>query len=274
MKPSQRVPADVSKITQGSRKRPTIKEIPVDQLKVDPRVQRALMPSWVKELTETLDLDALSVLTVSERSPGDFFVLDGQHRLEALKYHDMGEWEVTCHVYRGLSLAQEAAMFRRNNKQKQIKPYDDYTKGLVEGDPICVGIERILARNGLVMKPSSSDGAISCVVKIKQLYELDEGKLLDDALGTCIAAWGARATAVEKPMVGGMAIVLKTFGQEIDRANLAKKLTRSAGGASGVLGKARALKDLSSDPVDKLVARVMVAIYNQGRRGGRLDETV
>lgn len=274
MKPVQKAPRDVSKITQGSRKRPTIKDVRTDLIKVDARVQRALIPARVKKLADNLDLDAIGIITVSERERDDYYVLDGQHRLEALKRVELGEWEVTCHVYRGLSLAQEAAFFRRHNDTRAITPYDDYSKGLVEGDPECLAIEEILSKNGFKMHGSARDGVISAVVKVREIFRVDAGDLLDDTLRVLVAAWGARAASVEKPILGGMAKVLHTFEGEVETAKLIQKLQKSQGGASSVLGKARSMKDLYAASVETLVAKVIVATYNTGKRGGRLDENI
>lgn len=272
MKPAPRTPRGVAKITKGSRRKPFIKEIPAQQIKVDPRVQRALIPTRVKALADKLDLDALGILLVSRRAKGDYYVLDGQHRLEALKHHDLGEWEVTCNVYDGLSLAQEAEFFRRHNDTRAITPYDDFEKGLLAGDEECLDINRILGKNGFKMASSGRDGVISAVVKTREIYRWDDGKILDATLSILVGAWGHRAASVEKPILGGVAKVLRIYGPELDRSKLIQKLAKNTGGASGVLGKARALRDIYAESVESLVAKVVVGIYNQGRRTGRLAD--
>jgi len=268
------MPAAVTAITKGSRRKPRIVEVPAEKLKIDQQVQRRLIPARVKALADKLDLDGLGILTVSERANGDLVVLDGQHRVAALLQHDMGEWEVTCHVYRGLTLAQEAAFFRRHNNQRPITPYDDFSKGLVEGDEVCCEVNAIVEGHGLHVAGAGRDGAITCVKKLLQLYAgsngTPDGALLDATLDLAVATWGLRYAAFEKNVLGGVAIVLGTYGDEVDRAKLIEKLAKFPGGASGLLGKARMLKEIRSTSVERLVAAVIVEVYNRSRRGGKL----
>lgn len=267
--------APVTKITKGSRRKPKILNIPAKQIRVDPEVQRQLIPARVSKLTEAMDLDGLGIITVSERGKGDLIALDGQHRIAALEQLGMGEWEVTCHVYSGLSKAQEAALFRRLNDTRKITPYDDFSKGLVEGDEECLAINEIIESHGLRVAGYGSDGTITCVSKLRQLYESKNGRadgaVLADALTDSLAAWGVRYAAVEKNILGGLALVHRTYGSEVDRPALVNKLSKYKGGAAGLLGTARQLKDLRSASMERLVAAVIVEVYNRGRRSGQLE---
>lgn len=268
--------APVTQITKGSRRKPRIELVRADRLRVDEKVQRQLIPTRVKALAAKLDLDALGVFTVSERSKDNLVVLDGQHRLAAVLHHDMGEWEVTCHIYRGLSEAQEAAMFRRLNDTRKITPFDDYSKGLVEGDGECLAINEIVEGHGLVVRHAGRDGAITCIKKLRDLYVSDngvpDGSVLDATLEVAIEAWGSRYTAVEKNILGGLAIVLRTYGDELERSKLIEKLAKYKGGPSGLLGKARLLKEVRSASIERLVASLVVQTYNAGRSANRLPE--
>jgi hypothetical protein len=268
--------APVTRITKGSRKKPRIVPVRADRLTVVERVQRGLIPARAKALAGKLDLDALGIFTVSERNDGQLVVLDGQHRLEALLIHDMGEWEVTCHIYRGLSEAQEAALFRRLNDTRKITPFDDFDKGLVEGDPEALAINAICQKHGLQVTHYGADGHITCIQKLRQLYVssngLPSGAILDDALGLVLEAWGVHYPAVEKSILGGVAIVLSAYGKEIDRGKLVEKLAKEKGGASGLLGRARMLREIRTTSVERLVASVIVGTYNKGRGSGKLAE--
>jgi uncharacterized protein DUF6551 len=272
VKAPQKTPPGVAKITKGSRKKPFTRLIPAQDIKVDPRVQRQLIPARVKALAAALDLDALGILLVSKREKGDYYVLDGQHRIAALMAEDLGEWEVNCQVYEGLTLAQEAEFFRRHNNTRPITAFDDYDKGLTAEDPEVLAIDAILKKHGFKMAGSARDGVVSAVVTVRNIYRQDEGKTLDTTLGIIVSAWGQRAASVEKPILGGMSRVVSIYGSELERKVLVSKLQKSTGAASGVLGKARALKDMYPDSLEVLVAKVIVGIYNTGRRGGRLAD--
>lgn len=264
----------VTKITKGSRKKPRVEQVAAERLTIDEEVQRALIPARVKALAGKLDLDALGIFTVSERDDGRLIVLDGQHRLAAIVAHKMGEWEVTCHIYRGLTKAQEAAMFRRLNDQRNITPFDDFSKGLVEGDPEVLAINTICQKHGLKVTHYGGDGHITCIRKLRQLYAskngVPDGAVLDDSLSIAMEAWGVHYPAVEKNILGGLVIVLSTYGKEIDRGRLVEKLAKEKGGPSGIIGRARMLKEVRTASVERLVASLIVGTYNKGRRSGSL----
>lgn len=267
--------SSVTKITEGSRRKPKVKQIPANQIHVDPEVQRDIIPARVKALADKMDLDGLGVLTVSDRGSNGIIALDGQHRLAALEQLGMAEWEVTCLVYTGLSVAQEAALFRRLNDTRKITPFDDFSKGLVEGDETCLAINEIVEAHGLRVKGYGGDGNVTCVSKLRQVYGINGvapvGEILDRTLEDSTEAWGVRYSAVEKNIIGGLAIVHTTYAEEIDRPTLVKKLAKYKGGASGLIGTARQLKELRSASVERVVAAVIVEVYNRGRRSGQLD---
>jgi hypothetical protein len=268
--------SSVTRITEGSRRKPKVKQIAASDIHVDPEVQRDVIPARVKALADKMDLDAIGIITVSDRGGKGMVALDGQHRLAALEQIGMGEWEVTCLVYSGLDTNQEAALFRRLNDTRKITPYDDFSKGLVEGDETCVAINEIVEKHGLhVTAGGGRDGSVSCVNKLRQVYGINGvapvGEILDRTLEDSTEAWGIRYSAVDKSIIGGLAIVHTTYADEIDRPTLVKKLAKYKGGSSALIGTARLLKDLRSAPLDRVVASVIVETYNRGRRSGQLD---
>lgn len=263
-----------TRIVENAESVPTVEHIRADQIKIDERVQRALIPARAKKLTDELDLDALGVVTVSLRDSGIYVAIDGQHRIAALLANEMGEWEVICNVYRKLSTAQEAALFRRLNDTRKITAYDDYTKGLVEGDPEIVAINGIVQQHGLKVGTYGGDGWITAVTKLRKLYQakdgLPAGENLNEALDVAIKAWGPVYSAMEQSVLGGLALVLRKY-PEADRASLIEGLAKFGGGPAGILGKGRLLREIKSSSVERLCAEVIVETYNKRRRTGKLD---
>lgn len=260
-----------TKITKGSRRKPKVMEIPADDIRIDPNVQRDLIPARVKRLADKMDLDGLGILTVSDRGKGGYVAIDGQHRIAALKALEMGEWEVTCHVYAGLSTAQEAALFRRLNDTRKITAFDDYDKGLKEGDDEILAINKIIEKHDLKVRTQGVDGSITCVVKIRQIFAKSP-QLLDDTLELTHAIWGTRYAAVEKNILGGLAIIIDTYAGNYDRPTMIKKLAKYKGGPAGMIGSAKQLRELRGTSQERAVAEVIVATYNRGRRTGLLEQ--
>lgn len=243
-----------------------IETIVAKNLKVDSRVQRALVPSRVRKLAAVLDLDAIGVLTVSRRGTGENFVIDGQHRLAALAEHGLIDWECNCHVYSGLTLAREAALFRTLNNASRPGPFDDFTKGVVAGDEECVAINDIVTKAGLEVSDQASEGTVRAVVSLRSIYRAAGPTGLADTLKVVTQAWGRRIDAFDGAVLLGVGTVVGRYAGDIDLAVLARKLAKRSGGALALLGDARGMRRFQQSSVARCVAELIVLTYNKGRR--------
>lgn len=252
---------------------PQMRRIAINRLITDRRYQRDLILARVKRIADDLDLDALGVFTVSERSDGALVIVDGQHRHAAVMSHDMGEWEVEARVYSGISIEQEAALYRQLNDTRRITAWDDFKAGLEARDPECLEIRRIANEAGFKITNQSSDGQVCCIHALRTIYRRKGGAdALLKSLQDSRAAWGTIAAAAEGDILLGLSILHSTYNGELDRPALIKKLSKFNGGPSGLLGSARGLRELKTAPVSRLVAMVAVELYNRGRRSGQLAD--
>lgn len=80
---------------------------------VDTRYQRALQAYKVRRIAGNFDAEAVGVLLVSKREGGEYVILDGQHRLAALRMVD--RTHALCQVFSGLTLAREAQIYVQCN---------------------------------------------------------------------------------------------------------------------------------------------------------------
>ena len=87
--------------------------LPVSIIRVDD-YQRVLRESNVKKIVSGFDPIGLQHLSISFRD-GEYYVFDGQHRLEALKR--LGIEEVECIIHYGMSYEDEAKAWDYFNKQ-------------------------------------------------------------------------------------------------------------------------------------------------------------
>jgi hypothetical protein len=260
---------------QAPGREPTSVEMyPANGLRRDPLVQRELIAARVRHLAAGLDLDGIGVITVSKRKDGSLVILDGQHRVQALIDNDMGEWPVTCNVYTGLTIAQEAALFRQLNDTRSVNSVDRYLKGLLAEDPECLAIDAVVQRHGLRVVYQTGDGCICCVAAMEKVYRgkgvIPGVEALDRAFSVLIAAWGVSAEAVEGHLVQGFGMLMLRYGQAIDQPALIKKLGTAKGGAPALVGQARSLRDIRKGSVADNVLEVAVSLYDNGRRKHRL----
>lgn len=249
------------------------REIAIRDLTIDHSYQRDLVNSRVRAIAEDLDLDRLGTLTISQRSNGALVVVDGQHRVEAVRFHGLDEWEVTCRVYVDLTREQEAELYRHLNNTRRITAWDDFKAGLVAGDDECRDIARIARATGWEVASSAGDGKVCCVSTLRSLYRREGGAAaLKAALHDAREAWGDNAIGVEKGVLGGLTLLHLSCNGELDRPALIRKLAKAKGGPAGILGTARQLAELRRQPLARLCAAVIAEHYNRGRRAGQIVE--
>lgn len=257
-----------------------MEEIPASRLAIDRRVQRELIPARVRKLVKSFDLDAIGVVTVSERAKGERFVyvvIDGQHRVIALREHGLNDWPLKCHVYTGLSLQDEAWIFRKLNDHRLLSKWEDFDKGLREGDAECKGIERIVDDAGLGLYKVSQDQKVACIATLQKIYRnsmfgRNGADVLREALDISVESWGGISSGLEGSVLEGLSLVAGKYNGEVDRKALVQKLSKYPGGPSALLGNARGLRNIKSLPVPRLVASLVVSLYNKGRRSGQVAE--
>ena len=86
--------------------------VPLERI-VAEQYQRILNMKNVAGIVKNFDPAKLGVLVVSHRADGTYAVLDGQHRLAALRR--LGYDAANCIVLEGMTIRQEADYFRRQN---------------------------------------------------------------------------------------------------------------------------------------------------------------
>lgn len=208
--------------------------IHVDVLNVDHEYQRPPNPTRAKAMSgKAFDQDLVGRLIVSRRSDGSYWVVDGQHRLIAMKL--TGITHVPCVVYSGWTRQQEAHNFVKLNQGIKPSAYDLHHSRVCEGEPIAVDIEAIVAEIGGKIGPRNNPDTglihhISCVDTLRRIYGLRNehglypverygGKTngrehLRRTLRIIMAAWGAAAldrTEVVRPFHADVVKGLATF---------------------------------------------------------------
>ena len=88
-------------------------QVPVSELRVDLSYQRPVDKRYLK-IAQSFDELLFRPLQVSKRVNNKYYVIDGAHRLAAVKH--LGIKAVPCEVYEGISLNDERHMFANQDK--------------------------------------------------------------------------------------------------------------------------------------------------------------
>lgn len=245
-------------------RKPDLRPLRIADLIVDPDVQRDLDQRRVSKIADELNLDALGVVTVSHRQNGTYHIVDGQHRVAALKLAgDDGE-KVMCRVFDSLTVQEEAELFRLLNNTAKPMAVDLFRVRVVEGDEVAVDIARLLADQGWRISWGTAQAGFSAVVALERVYR-QEAAAAEKAISTVTRAWGHDSAAADGRLVEGIGLVYLRYGITVESADLVERLAKS-GTPSRLIGKARDLRDLIGGTVTKSLAEIVVELYNARRK--------
>lgn len=247
----------------------------VDSLVPHPIAQRSIEESHVKNIRATLDLDAIGVIHVV-RIKGRLYIVDGQHRYRALMDEGCGEWLVEVRVH--LDVADDtgaAKLFLKLNYRRKINPFDTFDKEVVAGDPVALGVVKVLDGAGIKVARYATDGAVNCVGALKKVYSYKKGESLGDVLRitlkVCSAAYGTGESVLEGKLLEGVGMAIAAHYGNIETDDLVKKLSKR-GSAASLIGDAKGLRDYQKSTLARAVADVVIDTYNSGKReNNKLD---
>ena len=249
----------------------------VSDMKVDPRAQRLLRKVWVKRHVPQFDANQIGTIVVSRRKDGSLWIIDGQHRAELFRAVGWGDQGVFCEIFDSLTIQEEAALFLKRNDKISVRTFDKFQVSLTEENETACAIARIVNSIGLTIAEGARDGSISAVTSLQHIYagvgngEKDGASALKKTLQTIDAAWGKPAANYQGQVIEGIGLVHLRYGAKLDQNALVAKLANVGGGAAGLIGQAKGLRDMHGGTLPYAVGAAIALRYNRGRRGGKLD---
>jgi len=124
-------------------------DIPLSKLEVNPDYQRPIRQPWVRQIVRTFDPALCDKLRVAERD-GHYYVVNGQHRLAALRILAAGvDRAVRCDVQILDTPEEEARLFYLLNRSVAPLHASEVMRArIAAGDPYALGIRDTLERFG------------------------------------------------------------------------------------------------------------------------------
>lgn len=124
-------PNDIKKRVERDAR---LRWIPLGKMRVSALAQRELNESRVEHIAAAMDLEQIGTPTVNERD-GHFYVIDGQHRVEALRRwlgDDCEGQQIQCWSYVGLTEEEEAEKFLKLNDTLTVNAMAKFKVGAGE----------------------------------------------------------------------------------------------------------------------------------------------
>lgn len=237
-------------------------KLSVKEISIDPAYQRSLDESRVDSMAKRFDEARIGVPVVSLRKNGHYVVLDGQHRVEAMRRSGSADTKILCEVHNGLSLSEEAELFLKlNNGRKSVRVFDKYRARIVADEPTAVEFTRIVQSLGLRIGAAPGKNTICAIQAVESVHR--RGGNLELTLSV-LKKWGCgEATVFDGDLIKDMSRFLADYSSEVDYEEFSAKIARHDPGH--VLRRIKSLVDVL-DRNRRLAANsVFRDIYNHRR---------
>jgi hypothetical protein len=239
--------------------------VAVSDIHVNPRAQRDLRPGWAAQIANDFDPDRFSPPLLSLRDD-KYYVIDGQHRVEAIHLMGWDDQQIQCHVYEDLNEASEADLFLWHNTRKAVSAFDKFQIAVVAGRDEEADINRIVLANGLKVA-HGLPGSISAVTALRRTYAHGP-KVLARTL--CIIRDSYGDDGLQGNVIEGIGLVCARYNGELDFGHAVQRLSGARGGLGALMSKAYSYRKQLGKPIPHCVAGAAVELINAGRGGRKL----
>lgn len=249
------------------RREARLQFVPLEKMRVNPLAQRVMNPHWVNKLAISFDLEEMGNPTVNHRD-GWFNIIDGQHRVEALKIW-LQDWEgqqVECWTYEGLTDEQEAEKFLKLQDRLKAIAFDEFRIAVSAGRANESDIDRIVHALGLAI--SRTKNGIMATRTLKRVYSRGGPDVLERSLRIIRDAYGE--AGFEAAVIDGLSLFCQRYNGMAPEDRVVAKLSSAHGGVSGLLQRGDLLRRQTGNPKSHCVAAAVVDVFNRGAGGKKL----
>ncbi|WP_099205626.1 DUF6551 family protein [Scatolibacter rhodanostii] len=241
------------------------KQLPTGILFSGQPYQRKVKTARVKQIIDEFDPKLLDEVIVSFRD-GRYNVVDGQHRIAALKLMNGGtDIMVNCKIANGLTYEQEADLYERLDASKKKLNLADKTRAKSEArnDPDILEIHRILSSYGIrwsfaAAGNGSANNKIISARAVINAYKLLGGTGFERMVKLLKQTWKGDKDSLNAYILSGVALFVKTYESDFKDSIFVKKLSRVQPQEIVSLGRT----DISTRDAALKFARVIRNKYN------------
>lgn len=246
--------------------------VKISDLTIDYTYQRQPIMKKVNKIAKSFDPDILGVIICSMREDGSIAVIDGSHRVHALRMKELNDSTVNALVYFSLTIQEEAKIFAMLN-QEHTKPNttDIFKAGIVSGDEETIAISKILNSLGLIIGVGPGDNKVRAISTIRRVYRNAGEKVLRDTLYTIKSAYGDSSSTMRDVLVSAVAIVYNRYGAKVEISRMITTLQKF-GNPNTLIANAKSIGVNSSSVTASALPFVIVNGYNQRLTKNRLGD--
>jgi len=237
--------------------------VPVGRMRRAPELvtQRKFRQAHASKIAAEFDPDKFGLPVLNLRD-GHFWILDGQHRIAAIKewgYKD--EETVDCQVYEDLSDREMADMFLGRDARKAIPTYDKFFVACTAERVRECDIRRAVESNGAKIGRTKDENTIRAVGALGRVYDLANDVVLGQVVRAIKNAYGGDYASYDRCLIEGLGLVFNRYNGRTNEKEMAARL--GASNVRSILRRAEALRERTGNQKTQCVAATVVDIYNK-----------
>lgn len=239
-----------------------------DLLKAD--YNRPINPQRVKKIVNEYDEAQIGALRVNKRN-GKFYVVDGQHRLEALKA--LGIRDVMCEISFGLTYQEEAYLYVKLDKERHNLNWRDTVIGLIKsGDKKWISIKNVVEGCGLKLCLEGGRGKdkIAAFREVAVIYDQLGDSGLRRICNLLKKTYDGSKESLDGRIFAGMRVFVSNAGKFFEDVEFINKM-KSCTPLEIIL---EARRNSRADNIAKAYGKAILYYYNYGRRSKKIPDDI
>ncbi len=245
-----------------------LQSVPLGLTRINPAAQGNLNVAWLNQLIATFDVEIMGNMEVNLRG-SLYYIMDDQHRIEALKKYLGDGWEAQeaeMWVTSGLCEEQEAEYFLGLNDRRAKPLYQRFLVAVTAGRPMEVDIDRQVRLAGLhIAADKSTPGSVTCPGTIIKIYKKGGPLLLGRVLTIIRNAYGD--PGLISRVIDGLGLFCQRYNGAISDESVWKSLSRPKASIRYLDQKAFILREKTGAKKTQCFAAAIVETINGTRRG-------
>lgn len=254
---------------QRHNRRPSkIRPVPINQMRVPPALvtQREFRKAHGDHIAADLDLNKIGYPIINHRD-GHYWVLDGQHRIYALKQNGFANDVLDCEVYEDLTDEEMADIFLGRDARRAIAPFDKFHVACTAGYTRETGIRRAVETQGVRIGRAKEDHTVSAIGTLGKVYDKAGGGkngevVVGQVVRTINNAFDGDPSSFDRALIEGIGLVFNRYNGLTNERELTERL--AAKGVRSILQRAEAQRLRTGNLKGQCIAATVVEVYNRG----------
>lgn len=241
-----------------------LRSVNLNDLQTDLSYQSPVKTSQVNKIVNNYDPKSIDSIVVNLREDGLYYIVDGQHRVTALK--QLGELSVSAKVHAGLSVEDEAKLYHDINSRPTKTPNAMAKAKMAHGDEVAEKIDQAVRAAGMNIDygaTNKTNGYIQAYRTLETLYKKFGRNGLTETLALIKRVYGNHSGYFSGFIMSGMAKFLSTYYEDLNMEILENKLQKQ--GFSNLLAEINKQRPNFKSKTEA-VPYVLADIYNKKRK--------